>query len=218
MAEARVLELFLDEHSASARLECPPALVPAPGQYVLAHSPTADDPLAIPLFSAGDCADGFLTASRLPRNWHPGTRLRLRGPLGNGFTLPVLSRRVALVVFHASPAYLLGLIPVSLAQGASVALVCDSPPGDLPADVEIHPMAALMDICAWADTLALVTSRPFLPELEKHLQLPRLAQALILSPMPCGGLAECGVCTIETKRGNKLVCEDGPVFDLADLR
>jgi NAD(P)H-flavin reductase len=35
--------------------------------------------------------------------------------------------------------------------------------------------------------------------------------------MPCGGVADCGACAVETRLGWKLACEDGPVFDLIDL-
>jgi hypothetical protein len=37
---------------------------------------------------------------------------------------------------------------------------------------------------------------------------------LITVPMPCGGMGDCGVCNVMTKKGPRLVCKDGPVFDL----
>ena len=43
------------------------------------------------------------------------------------------------------------------------------------------------------------------------------AQVLVLVPMPCGGMGECGVCAVKIQRGWKLACKDGPVFDLEDL-
>ena len=43
------------------------------------------------------------------------------------------------------------------------------------------------------------------------------AQALIVTPMPCGGIAECGVCAVTVRRGWKMACKDGPVFDLKEL-
>jgi hypothetical protein len=43
------------------------------------------------------------------------------------------------------------------------------------------------------------------------------AQALVITPMPCGGIAECGVCAVTARRGWKLACKDGPVFDLTEL-
>ncbi len=217
MAEGRILERFLDERRAAARIACPPALVPAPGQFLLARLPDSDDPLAVPVFSAGDSPAGFLAAPPLPRAWIPGATLALRGPLGRGFALPASARRVALAALDASPAYLLGLLSPALKQEAALALVCDEPPDDLPAEVEIRPLAALEDVAQWADYLALAASREGWRERVRsggRWNVTREAQALIVTPMPCGGLAQCGVCSVEVKKGILLACEAGPVFDL----
>lgn len=220
MPDGKILERFLDDRRAAARIACPRTLVPAPGQFLLAHDPASDDPLAVPVFSAGDSPEGFLAASPLPRTWSPGTTLSLRGPLGHGFALPVSARRILLAALDVSPAYLLGLIPAAHAQGAAISLVCDNPPDDLSAEIEIRPLAALAEICQWADYLALAATRESLrgwrerPGNGGQLQAPREAQALVVMPMPCGGLAKCGVCSVEVKRGIALACEDGPVFEL----
>ena len=243
MAEPRLLERFLDERRAAARIACDSTLVPAPGQYVMAHDPASDDPLAVPVFSAGDSPDGFFAASPLPRAWTPGAQLSLRGPLGRGFALPTHARRAALAALDAAPAYLLGLLPRALAQGAAVALVCDDPPEELPAEVEIRPLEALEEVAQWADYLALAVRRiavgqgSHVGQQGSHagqqgshaglplqvganlrvrpdpLRGPREAQALIVVPMPCGGLAKCGVCSVEVGKENALACEEGPTFD-----
>ncbi|HMP39754.1 MAG TPA: hypothetical protein PKA05_05185, partial [Roseiflexaceae bacterium] len=31
------------------------------------------------------------------------------------------------------------------------------------------------------------------------------------------GVGACGVCAVEVRRGIRLLCEDGPVFDLKEL-
>lgn len=46
-----------------------------------------------------------------------------------------------------------------------------------------------------------------------HPTLPE-AQILVRVPMPCGALAECGVCAVRLRDGVALACDDGPVFDL----
>ena len=223
MPDGKILERFLDDHRAAARIACPRTLIPAPGQYLLAHNPASDDPLAVPVFSAGDSPEGFLAASPLPHAWFPGLTLSLRGPLGRGFNLPPSARRILFAALDVSPAYLLGLIPAAHAQGAAISLVCEHPPEDIPSDVEIRPLAALAEICQWADYLALAATRESLRGWRERLgnggQLPapREAQALVVMPMSCGGLSQCGVCSIGVKRGIALVCEDGPVFELADL-
>jgi hypothetical protein len=217
MPEGKILERFLDERRASARISCPRTLIPAPGQYLLVHSPASDDPLAVPVFSAGLSADGFLAASPLPSAWIPGTSIHTRGPLGHGFVLPANVRRVTLAAWDVSPAYLLGLIPAAQAQDAAIVLVCEEPPDDLPSDLEIRPLAALEEICQWADYLALAATREGWRERVRNGDQPKVtreAQVLIVTPMPCGGLAKCGVCSVDVKRGMELACEDGPVFGL----
>jgi dihydroorotate dehydrogenase electron transfer subunit len=149
--------------------------------------------------------------------------LSLRGPLGRGFALPASARRVALAAWDVSPACLLGLLSPAHVQGAAISLVCDNPPDDLPADVEIRPLAALAEVCAWADYLALAASRESMRGWRDRLgnggqlKLPRVAQVLVVTPMPCGGVAKCGICSVEVKKGIELACEAGPVLDLADL-
>ena len=41
-------------------------------------------------------------------------------------------------------------------------------------------------------------------------------QALMESPMACGAGA-CFSCAVETRRGVRLVCKDGPCFEMKDL-
>jgi dihydroorotate dehydrogenase electron transfer subunit len=43
------------------------------------------------------------------------------------------------------------------------------------------------------------------------------AQVLIHTPVPCGGVADCGVCAVTLRSGWKLACQDGPVFDWREL-
>ncbi len=132
-------------------------------------------------------------------------------------------RRVALTAWDVSPAHLLGLIQPANAQGAAISLICDNPPEDLPADLEIHPPSALGEICQWADYLALAAPRESIRgwrerfKGDEQLKLPREAQVLVITSMPCGGLAKCGVCSVDTRRGVELACEDGPVFQLINL-
>ena len=103
-------------------------------------------------------------------------RLHLRGPLGHGFILPKDVRRVALIAFDTqqasasdSPARLLALLDAALKQEASIVLVCQTPPDDLPLQIEVQPMSALLDICNWADYIAMDAARESLPELKKKL-------------------------------------------------
>jgi dihydroorotate dehydrogenase electron transfer subunit len=88
-------------------------------------------------------------------------------------------------------------------------------------------LSALPELLNWADFIAIDLPLATLPDLrsrlglnagvDRHLHLHCPAQALVLSPMPCGGLAECGVCAVPSPRGWKLACDDGPVFNLHEI-
>ncbi len=218
-----IAELVLLDGLPAARILCPPPMIPAPGKYLLAHANGSDAPLAASVFPASSFTDGFLAAPPIPDSWTPGTHLHLRGPLGHGFILPQSARRVGLIAFDDSSRRLLALLDTALTQDASVTLVCENPPDDLPLRVEVQPLRALNEVCAWADYVAVDAARESLPVLKSRLgigsplRVPKDAQILIRTPMPCGALAECGVCAVETRDGHRLACEDGPVFDLKEI-
>jgi NAD(P)H-flavin reductase len=226
----RVVEILLEPYqNAAARIICPAEALPKPGQYLQAYNP--NDPLEIvpiSLFTAGEANASrngeviFPVAGPLPSAWQPGTRLNLRGPLGHGFALPPHAKRVVLAMLGNSPTRLLSLLPVALKRG-EVAVFCDGAVGELPTSVEVHKLDALPAALGWADYLAVDVALEQVDDLAAHLglkeNLPRAlaAQALAAAPMPCGGLAKCGVCSLSTRNGFKLACEDGPVFDLSEL-
>ena len=219
-----LIELSLENGMTGGRLLCPQDLIPAPGQYLLAHDPASDAPLPAPIFNAGFAPGGFLLAPPIPADWRPGATLSLRGPLGHGFNLPPSARRLALVAVNGNPHRLLALLAPALAQGADVTLLTESILDNLPADVEAQPLAGLSDAVGWADFLAIDVMRESLLGLWKMLgfgeqaKVPLDAQALVVAPMPCGGLAECGVCAVAVRRGWKMACKDGPVFNLNEIR
>ena len=229
-----LVELYLENGLTGGRLLCPQNLVPEPGKYLLARrgppapmleaqAGRADAPLSAPVFNAGPLSGGFLVAPPIPLTWQPGTVLSLRGPLGRGFSLPASALHVALIALGETSARLKPLLAAALGQNASVALVSDLNLSDLPSEVEIQPVSALSEVAKWADYLAIDLPREALPGLREKLGLgeqataPFEAQALVVTPMPCGGIAECGVCAVPVRRGWKMACKDGPVFDLDEL-
>ena len=136
--------------------------------------------------------------------------------------MPVTVRRLALLAWDDTPARLLALLPSALKQGAAVTLVCESAPRDLSAEVEVQPMKALDEVLAWADFLAVDVERESLPGLKERLggrnQRWGEAQVLVRTAMPCGALAECGVCAVRVRNGWRMACKDGPVFDWNELK
>jgi hypothetical protein len=228
--EGLLSEIYLDSR---ARIICPPDLVPAPGQYILAHPKGGGSnlPLAVPVFFSDSTPNGFRSAPFLPLSWLPGRQLNLRGPLGHGFSVPAFARKVALIAFDESPARLHGLIHIALKQDAEVVLVSNMVMDDMPEAVEVQPLQALIDIYQWADYAALDVARENLNRLGGMLgkgeqakggtlsasKGPRETQVLIRAPMPCGALAECGVCALTTRHEWKMICKDGPVFELSSI-
>jgi Iron-sulfur cluster binding domain of dihydroorotate dehydrogenase B len=209
----------------AAWIECPKAAIPPAGRYVMAWSPEdTEASLATPLFAARIEADGFQAAAPIPGRWEPGTQLELRGPLGHGFKPSGNLRRLALAGLEGSMAYLQPLMQNALDQGAAVALFTDHAVPGLPSAVEVNPLEMLEEALTWADYLAVDLPPQAIPELGHLLglergrqNLPCPAQALVHLAMPCGGMAGCGACALETRLGWKLACEDGPVFDLINL-
>jgi dihydroorotate dehydrogenase electron transfer subunit len=167
--------------------------------------------------------DTILLAPPLPPTWLPGTALNLRGPFGKGFHLPPAARRMALAALDTHPFRLLPLIAPALAQGMEIALFTPLIPAGLPPQVEVLPIQNLPEAPTWADYLAIDLLQSVLQSLSMRLGLkPRgslacRAEALVLTAMPCGGMAECGVCAVKTAAGWQSACKDGPVFDFASL-
>ncbi len=205
----------------TARIACPTQAVPQPGRYILAS--WGEAVLAAALFLEVVFEDGFLAAPPVAAGWEPGTRLELRGPIGNGFALPAGVRRLVLVALGDTVSRLLPVADAALRLGMEVALFGDAVLPGLPSAIEASPLAALPEALSWADFLALDMPLEELPHTKDRLgvaadaSLPCPGQALVLAPMPCAGLAGCGACAVRTRRGWKLVCEDGPVFPLQDL-
>jgi hypothetical protein len=215
-----VREIFGD---GCARIQCATRLIPKPGQYLSAHAAATDSLLPVPLFFSAPAPLGFRCAPPLPAEWRPGTSLVLRGPLGRGFSLPASTRKVALIAFDDSAARLRGLIHAALGQNAEVTLLCDSPPDDLPEAVEVQPLKAASEVIPWAEYAAVDVERGNLDRLKEMLgkrdqaSAGREAQVLVRAPMPCGALAECGVCALPHRHGWRMICRDGPVFELGEV-
>ncbi|MCB0120543.1 MAG: hypothetical protein KDD72_16020, partial [Anaerolineales bacterium] len=118
---------------------------------------------------------------------------------------------------------LLGLIPLALKQTAEIVLVSDREAGELPEIVEVQPLRALMDVLQWSDYSAVDAERENLSRLKEMLEgNPQVtaksdAQVLVRALMPCGALADCGVCALSLRHEWKMICKDGPVFWLKEL-
>jgi hypothetical protein len=130
---------------------------------------------------------------------------------------------LAFVTLEGTSARLLPLAHQALADNRSAALFTDAPLPPIPLALEAHPLNALPEFISWADYLAVDLPMQALPRLrqvfclspEEHF--PCQGQVLVLAPMPCGTLADCGVCALKVRGTWKLACKDGPVFKLDEL-
>lgn len=229
MAEAlcKLIEIRLTGDGLAGVIECPPAIQPTAGQYLLGHIPELEEILSFPLFPAGIDPPGVSAAMQiapaLPAGWGIGMSVQVRGPFGRGFHLPERARSVALAAVDTDLHRLMPLIGQSLAQGASVAVYTSEPPNHFPPSVEVLPLAVLPESLSWADYFALdfplerVDEWRSLFGLSPEERCPCRGEVLVRTAMPCGGQALCGVCSLRTRRGWMYVCRDGPVFDLKDL-
>ncbi|HAV77740.1 MAG TPA: hypothetical protein DCX53_10365 [Anaerolineae bacterium] len=223
IGKGQVVELLLDDGNRHARISCDSNLIPSPGQYLVAGTASQSDHLPVPLFSTESITEGFIACAPVPVGWIPGTEVYIRGPLGRGFSLPQVARKVALVAFDDSPARLRVLMLNALKQGAAVVLICDTSENLLPDDVEIQPLSALGEILTWADYTAFDVTRENLLGLrlimdgQNQIPINSEAQTLVRMPMPCGGVADCGVCAVSLKSKWKLACKDGPVFNWDEI-
>ena len=221
-AQGTLMEVSLEDEQRLARLNCPPNMIPSAGQYLLASHDSVS-PLAIPLFYTDSAAQGFIAAPPVPASWNPGQRMALRGPFGHGFEIPAVARKIALIAYDDSHLRLRGLIQAALRQGAAVVLVGNLAVENLPDAVEMQPLSLLPEIMAWADYAAFDVARENLSGLkemlggQKQISVWSEVQVLIRTPMPCGGVAECGVCAVSLRSGWKMACKDGPVFEYNDL-
>ena len=74
----------------------------------------------------------------------------------------------------------------------------------------------------WADQICVALPNDQLATLASAIRATRLrwepgfASALVEGPLICG-FGACGACPLELRRGSRLLCGDGPVFDLRDL-
>ncbi len=212
----------------TALLFLPEGHLPKAGQYVQAHRPQDEDvPAPVSLFAGGwsrDAlpADTFTTAPHIPSAWQPGDTLLVRGPLGRGFALPEQARRVALGVLDGYSDVLLPLLGEVFARDGEAALFLTGDFPALPSRVEVNPLQDLPDAFGWADYIALSGSLEAVAQAQNtffNLAAKCPVQVLARSEMPCGGMAQCGVCALIGKRRKVLLpCEDGPVFDVGELR
>ncbi len=168
-----------------------------------------------------------------------GSVLEVLGPLGHGWSIHPTTRNLLLVNEGAFISALPLLAQVALEQELVVTLLSKTdtmyeayPPMLFSQEVEYHIVTTdgssgqqgdlqqvLSPYLTWADAVCCSVSRETALTLYNHfepLRKKNFAQCAYIQPLVCGSGA-CFACSIETRSGQKLVCRDGPIFDLREL-
>ncbi len=169
-----------------------------------------------------------------------GDVVRMVGPLGRGFEPRPRVQRMLLVGGGIGSAPLIWLADELVAQGREVTLILGGrsetqiyPAPFLPPDVEIvvttedgsmgergrvtAPFERLLPWCDQAFTCGPDPMFGALYDVVRRSGLRKPVQALYEARMGCG-FGICYSCAVFPRRGGvKLVCHDGPMFDLRDL-
>jgi len=222
----RVTEIRLDaSKQMEAFINCPVEAVPRAGQYLLASDLNhPGEVLGTGIFVAEMAMDGFWAGHPIPQAWKPGTNLDLVGPLGHGFDLPREVHRLGLIALGDTISRLMPLVSQGQQPHRGMTLFTDLPLPRIPAFLEVYPLSSLGEALDWPDFMVVDLPLHRLPELRNVLGIPQGTyfscpiQVLLTTPMPCAGLSKCGACAVPAHRGWKLACEDGPVFDLNQLK
>ena len=218
-----------------------------PGQYLMVLCGEGQDmPLRRPLSVHRISQDGgiallFAVVGR-GTEWlaqrREGDYIDLFGPLGNGFDVAPSSSNLLLVAGGIGIAPLVALGEQAVAAGRSVTLLIGDtttgriyPEHLLPAGIE----TVIVTEDGSAGERGMVTDPlpRFVPEADQvfacgplpmYRKLSEMGDMLgskpvqiILETVLGCGVGACLGCTIETAHGPRLVCKDGPVFDLLDI-
>ena len=238
---ARLIEMYAPQLAQSVQagqycmLRCSPANVSDPllRRPFFIHGVQRDAGICTLLVHVRGRGTAWLAAQR------EGSILDLLGPMGHGWSIRPTVRNLLLVSEGTMIASLTYLAQTALEQELAVALVaaCESedevyPPALLPPEVEYHIVtkdgstgqhgdvqSVLGTYLPWADAACFCVAPETSVALYAHferLRLKHFAQGAVLRPLVCGN-GVCLTCNVETRSGPKLVCRDGPIFDLREI-
>jgi dihydroorotate dehydrogenase electron transfer subunit len=168
-----------------------------------------------------------------------GDELAIFGPLGRGYSINTHTQNLLLVAGGLGIAALIALADEAIANGQSVTLLQGArslrhlyPPELLPNDVEAisatddgstgyhgYVTDLMPEYLPWADQLFACGPTPMFESMASVMREKRsrkLAQALLEERMGCG-TGICYGCAVFTRRGVRLVCKDGPRFELRSV-
>ena len=169
----------------------------------------------------------------------PGDLVSLFGPLGRGYAVRRESQNLLLVAGGIGISALVALADEAIAQGRAVTLLQGArtaarlfPSGSLPTEVEV--VTATDDGSAGHRGLVTELLPQYLPwayqvlacwpnamyeamaAIMRQQASRKPVQVLLEEHMACG-MGVCYCCAVFTRRGVRLVCKDGPRFELREV-
>jgi len=169
----------------------------------------------------------------------PGDAVYCWGALGRGFRVEPASQHLLLVAGGIGVAPLVWLADEAVNWNKTVTLILAArtrerifPPAMLPPQVEVVAMTAdgtlgerglatkaFSDYLDWCDQAFACGPNAMFEGMAKELKNRRSqksVQVLVEERMGCG-TGICYGCAIESRKGMRLVCKDGPQFDLREI-
>lgn len=169
----------------------------------------------------------------------PGDRVRIFGPLGRGYTVSSRSQNLLLVAGGIGVAAVVALADEGVAAGRTVTLLQGArtaaklyPASFLPPEVEVvyatedgtaghrgYVTDLVVERLRWADQVFACGPTPMfvaLADVVRNARSRKPVQALLEERMGCG-TGICYGCAVFTPKGVRLVCKDGPRFELRDV-
>ena len=169
----------------------------------------------------------------------PGDELTLFGPLGKGYAVNSQAQNLLLVAGGLGVAAVVALADEAVAAGRAVTLLQGArnaaklfPPESLPREVEVLSATddgsaghrgPVTDLVAghlsWADQVFACGPNAMFRSMADVLREARTrkpVQALLEERMGCG-TGICYGCAVFSRRGVRLVCKDGPRFELREV-
>ncbi len=165
-----------------------------------------------------------------------GDSLDILGPLGNGFRVFHETRNILLAGGGIGIAPLIYLAQTAVSSGCSVRLVCGAQTSSQLYSGRVEGVEILritddgsagekglvtdvmMPLAEWADQIFACGPMPMYRSMSEMSESfsGKTVQVLLEKVMACG-VSACRGCAVSTNNGIKMVCQDGPVFDLKNI-
>ena len=203
-----------------------------PSQFALARDATTFDPYlrrTLWLYSIDSNRVAFTLAAHDPlaSRARPGDLIDLLAPIGHTIDFAAHAKRMLLISEGTRALQLMATAHDAIVNKREVVFTCiatdNFPIHLLSPEIEFRADAELnSELIAWADALVASGSSDLYRALGEAARAaryrlePGFARVLIDLPMPCGTGA-CGACSVDTTRGVKFACVDGPAFDLVEF-